>query len=277
MSKKGWVEVAKNALEIVNLNLISAPGNTDQVLQSELIKIATAKKNAIAILDIPRTLNVSQAAQYIKNFNSKFAAFYYPYVNSISDKTILPPSAIIPGYIAHVDTAKGIYKTPAGSDPIKFVGTPEINLTQMDIDHLVQSSVNLILPISKNTSKVWGARTATFETTEFKYISPMRTYYHLQQSIYKNMDWVVFEPNDIQTWNAIRQSIYNFLTNVWRKGYLLGTNTNEAFFVKVDQTTTSQNDIQNGILNAYVGFAITMPAEFSISKITWKVSTPLDE
>jgi uncharacterized protein len=63
------------------------------------------------------------------------------------------------------------------------------------------------------------------------------------------------------------QTISQFLTTQWKSGALMGTTPEQAFFVKCDRTTMTQDDIDNGRLVVMVGLATTKPAEFVIFRI----------
>ena len=101
----------------------------------------------------------------------------------------------------------------------------------------------------------------------WKYVNVRRLFLFLEESIDEGTQWVVFEPNNEQLWDRVKQTITAFLTTVWRTGALMGTTPDEAFFVKVDRTTMTQNDIDNGRLIVIIGVAPTKPAEFVIFRI----------
>jgi phage tail sheath protein FI len=104
----------------------------------------------------------------------------------------------------------------------------------------------------------------------WKYINVRRFFIFIEQSIERGTQWAVFEPNSDQTWAAIRTSISAFLRTVWRNGALMGTTADEAFFVKCDRNTMTQDDIDNGRLICLIGVAPVKPAEFIIFRISQK-------
>jgi hypothetical protein len=89
----------------------------------------------------------------------------------------------------------------------------------------------------------------------------------IEESLFRGTQWVVFEPNDEPLWSQIRLNVGAFMQNLFRQGAFKGTTPREAYFVKVDAETTTQNDINLGIVNVVVGFAPLKPAEFVIIKI----------
>jgi len=101
----------------------------------------------------------------------------------------------------------------------------------------------------------------------WKYVNLRRLYAYIEHSIDHGLQWVVFEPNGEQLWARVRQQVEDFLTELWRNGRLVGARPEEAFFVKVDRSTMTQDDIDNGRLVVLVGVAALKPAEFVIFRI----------
>jgi phage tail sheath protein FI len=95
-----------------------------------------------------------------------------------------------------------------------------------------------------------------------------RLFIFIEESIEEGTQWVVFEPNDYRLWARVRQTITQFLTTVWRNGALMGRKAEEAFFVKCDRTTMTQDDIDNGRLICIIGISPVKPAEFVIFRLT---------
>ena len=99
-----------------------------------------------------------------------------------------------------------------------------------------------------------------------------RYFLYLEASIDRGTQWAVFEPNGEMLWANVRGTIGDFLYNEWRNGALLGTKPEEAFFVRCDRTTLTQNDLDNGRLICLVGVAVIKPAEFVIFRIGQKTA-----
>jgi phage tail sheath protein FI len=117
---------------------------------------------------------------------------------------------------------------------------------------------------------VWGSRTlrgADAAADEYKYIPVKRTALYIEESLYRGLKWVVFEPNDEPLWAQIRLNVGAFMNNLFRQGAFQGKTPREAYFVKCDKESTTQNDINLGIVNIVVGFAPLKPAEFVIIKL----------
>jgi uncharacterized protein len=117
---------------------------------------------------------------------------------------------------------------------------------------------------------VWGARTldgADQRASEWKYVPIRRLALFIEESLFRGTKWVVFEPNDEPLWAQIRLNVGAFMQTLFRQGAFQGTTPREAYFVKCDKETTTQNDIDRGIVNIVVGFAPLKPAEFVVLKI----------
>ena len=200
---------------------------------------------------------------------SKYAAFYYPWIKILDPLTgmliLVPSGGHVAGIYARVDQEKGVHKAPANEVVNGALGL-EFNITKGEQDVLNPRGVNCIRAFPGRGILIWGARTAASDPA-WKYVNVRRLFIFVEKSIEMGTQWVVFEPNDEKLWARVKQTINQFLTSVWRSGALMGTTQEEAFFVKCDRTTMTQNDIDNGRLVVLVGIAPVKPAEFVIFRI----------
>jgi phage tail sheath protein FI len=116
----------------------------------------------------------------------------------------------------------------------------------------------------------WGARTlngADQMADDYKYIPVRRLALYIEESLYRGTQWVVFEPNDEPLWAQIRLNVGSFMHDLFRKGAFQGKTPADAYFVKCDNQSTTQSDINLGIVNISVGFAPLKPAEFVVIQI----------
>jgi phage tail sheath protein FI len=204
------------------------------------------------------------------------AALYFPRVleaDPLRDGQIdtFVPCGIIAGVMARTDTARGVWKAPAGLDAaINGIQGLNVSLNDNENGMLNPLGINCMRVFPINGRVVWGARTlrgADQLADEWKYIPVRRTALFIEESLYRGTQWVVFEPNDEPLWAQIRLNIGAFMHNLFRQGAFQGTTPREAYFVKCDKETTTQNDINLGIVNIVVGFAPLKPAEFVIIKL----------
>ncbi len=177
----------------------------------------------------------------------------------------MAPSGHIAGIYARSDRARGVHKAPANEDIIGITKlTREISTTDQAL--LNPEGINVLRFFPGQGNRVWGARTLSPDP-EFKYVNVRRLLIYLERSIDKGTQWVVFEPNNEQTWANVSRAISDFLFKVWRDGALMGETPEQAFFVKCDQSTMTQNDLDNGRLICLIGVAVLKPAEFMIFRI----------
>lgn len=240
---------------------------------------------AFLILDPPTNWNsVDSAYKGMRGTNggievgtkSKNAAVFFPWLkqpNPLKNNLIedFPPGGAVAGVFARTDENRGVWKAPAGTEAtlIGVVGL-SIPLTDAENGRLNPWGLNCLrsFPIYKRI--VWGARTlegADQLASEWKYIPVRRLTLFIEESLYRATKWVVFEPNDEPLWASIRMNVGAFMNNLFKQGAFQGKTPREAYLVKCDQETTTQNDINLGIVNIVVGFAPLKPAEFVIIKI----------
>lgn len=200
---------------------------------------------------------------------SKYGAFYYPWIKVFDPVTQLPksipPGGHIAGIYARTDQERGVHKAPA-NEVVRGATDVDIKVTKGDQDILNPKGINAIRVFPGRGIRVWGARNMILDPL-WKYINVRRLFIFLEESIDEGTQSFVFEPNNEKLWDRVRQTITQFLTRVWRDGALMGTTPEEAFFVKVDRTTMTQDDIDNGRLIVLIGVAPVKPAEFVIFRI----------
>lgn len=255
------------------VSLMAVPGVSDADVQLFLVAHCESLASRFAVLDIPREKKTVADVQTHRNiFDSNFAAMYNPWLqvfDPLEKRNIfIPPSGSVLGIYARVDNSRGVHKAPA-NEVIRACSGLDCQYNKGEQDILNPKGVNLIRYFTGEGIRVWGARTCTSNSL-WKYINVRRLFIYLEESIKKNTNWVVFEPNDQGLWDRVQRTIENFLSTVWRNGALMGTTPAEAFFVKVDRTTMSQDDIDNGRLICVIGVAPVKPAEFVIFRITQK-------
>jgi phage tail sheath protein FI len=181
------------------------------------------------------------------------------------------PCGAAAGIIARTDAQRGVWKAPAGIDA-SLSGVRELSykLTDGENGILNPLGVNCLRTFPVYGNVVWGARTlagADRLASEWKYVSVRRVALFIEESLYRGTQWVVFEPNDEPLWAQIRLNVGAFMQNLFRQGAFQGISPRDAYFVKCDKETTTQNDINLGIVNILVGFAPLKPTEFVIIKI----------
>jgi phage tail sheath protein FI len=260
-------------------NLLCVPGETKSAVLSNLQKFCRDRR-AFLIADCASSASLSSLQNgpdsSLTGDDAINAAFYFPWVtvpdplqeNRPSD---FPPCGFVAGLYARTDTNRGVWKAPAGTDAslTGAIGLKTV-LTNDENGVLNPKAVNCIRKLPVYGTVLWGARTLRGNDevgSEWKYIPVRRTALFIEESLYRALKWVVFEPNDEPLWAQIRLNVGAFMHGLFRQGAFQGSSPREAYFVKCDKETTTQNDINLGIVNIVVGFAPLKPAEFVVIKI----------
>lgn len=223
----------------------------------------------VASIDTPPNFLPTQALDYRNNRSSNYAALYYPWITISSpiDGTPLsvPPAPYMAGIWARSDNNYGVIKAPA-NEVVRSALDFESRINKAQQELLNPEGVNCLRFFPGPGFLVWGARTIS-DDPEWKYLSIRRYFCYLEKSIDEGTQWVVFEVNGPALWDRVRHAIEGFLLDEWKSGALLGSKPAEAYFVKCDASTMTQDDLDNGRLVCLIGVAAAKPAEFVIFRI----------
>jgi phage tail sheath protein FI len=283
------IERRTGLLGLAGIRDISLIGIPDEVvlpdIRADVLKQCETLKDRFAILsatDAEHTMSANDLRAQLQD--STYGAFYLPWVRVLAPHTpeghlLVPPTGQVAGIYARVDVERGVHKAPA-NEVVRGIVTRDLggdykplrySLNKQQHDLLNPKGIDVIRDFRTDGRgiRVWGARTLSSDAM-WKYINVRRLFIFVEQSIDRGTQWTVFEPNYEQTWTAIRLSITAFLRTVWRNGALAGVTQDEAFFVKCDRTTMTQDDWDNGRLICLIGIAPVKPAEFVIFRISQK-------
>jgi phage tail sheath protein FI len=267
-------------------NLLVIPGISQTGIWSHALGFCE-RKQAFLIMDAPPNYGadtLSGPAETIQDYVgtgvvpiSTNGALYFPYLmtpDPVTNKNIpLPPSGSVAGIFARTDVEVGVWKAPAGlkTSILNTIGVVnEGRMTDMRQGVLNPLGVNVLRSFPGSGTVVWGARTLAARDTALQqwwYVPVRRMALYVEQTLLRNLTWVVFEPNDEPLWTAIRMSVEAFMLSLFRQGAFQGSSPSQAFLVRCDATTTTEQDIKLGIVNILVGFRPLKPAEFVIIKI----------
>jgi phage tail sheath protein FI len=270
----------KSFEDIEDISIVAAPGSTfgyengygpdAATILGLLISHAERMHYRIAVLDSGDGQSIAQVRAMKGRIDSKYAAFYYPWIrlmDPITQQEIsVPPSGSVAGIYARNDRQRAVYKAPA-NEVVNLATGFEVLLNRAQQDILNPEGINCFRFFEGRGFRLWGARTATSDP-EWKYVNLRRYFAYLERSIDRGTQWAVFEPNGEALWANVRRTIEDFLFNEWQMGALLGDKPEKAYFVRVGfPATMTQNDLDNGRLICLIGVAPLRPAEFVIFRI----------
>jgi len=238
------------------------------------------QNRAMLLIDSPPTVTTVAAAVDWKSstigvFNANGAAFWprLRLADALNNSQLrtFAPSGLVAGVYANTDTTRGVWKAPAGIGAV-LNGVQNMTYQMSDAENGVLNplGLNCFRTFPVYGPVLWGARTllgADADANQWKYVPIRRVALFIESSLYQGTQWVVFEPNDEPLWSAIRLNVGSFMQNLFMEGYFQGQTPAQAYFVKCDSETTTQTDIDNGVVNIVVGFAPLYPAEFVVIQI----------
>jgi phage tail sheath protein FI len=283
----GLIALDTIAPAIFNILCIPASASLDDNGMKAVVPAALKfclDHRAFFIVDIPEsvaTATGSSASAMTKwiddhgDFRHTNGAVYFPRLeipdplNENRPRNVAA-SGTLAGVYARTDANRGVWKAPAGTEADLRGANVAVKITDSENGALNPIGVNALRNFAVFGNISWGARTtdgADIAASEWKYIPVRRTALYIEESLFQGSKWIVFEPNDEPLWAQIRLNFGAFMHGLFRLGAFQGTSPKDAYFVKCDKETTTQNDINNGVVNILVGFAPLKPAEFVVIKI----------
>jgi len=269
-------EVADKEIDLFNL-MVLPPDREPAVAMTDIwgpASVFCQRRRAFLLMDAPATWDSAQTAStgvaaLRTGLVKDHAAIYYPRltVNDSGLRVNVGATGAIAGLMARTDASRGVWKAPAGTeaDLRGVVGLAQ-RFSDGENGILNPRAVNTIRSFPNGIVN-WGARTMDGDDdfgSEWKYVPIRRLALYMEESLYRGLKWVVFEPNDEPLWAQIRLNVGAFMHNLFRQGAFQGQKPKDAYFVKCDAETTTQNDRNLGIVNIWVGFAPLKPAEFVV-------------
>jgi phage tail sheath protein FI len=256
---------------------VFSEGEVYQV-QSALIAQCEKLRDRIALLDPPFAaarddkLGVGAVRAWRSRFDSKYAAFYYPWLRVVdplrspgSLTRDIPPSGHVAGQYAQTDFQYGVHKAPANAP---LVWAQDVTIAVNDAVHGVLNplGINAIRPLAGHGLRIFGARTVSSDP-DWRFVNVRRLLMMIEKAIDVAIQWAVFEPNDTLTRAKLNLVLTSFLLSLWQRGALMGAAANEAFFVKCDDENNLPAEREQGRLLAEVGVAPSRPFEFIILRV----------
>jgi phage tail sheath protein FI len=271
-AKTGMYALDGIAPDLFNILCLPAAANLNQDDFAAVFNLAEkycADKRAFLIMDIPSVIETTAGMiswiQTNDGLRHRNAAAYFPRLVipdplAGNQRRNVAASGTLAGIYALTDAEHGLWTAPAGRE---LRGADlAVSINDADNDRLDPFGINALRHFPNRGNLVWGARTLADPATDWKYIPVRRLALFIEESLYRGTQWAMFEPNSQPLWKQITQSVANFMNDLWRQGALQRARSTDAYFVKCDATTTTQADIDRGVVNILVGFAPIKPAEF---------------
>ena len=232
--------------------------------------VAVAKQDQ----DEPATKVKVKAA--IANLDEKDNRYSAKLAELKESACIIPPSGAVAGIYVSIDSKVGVWQAPANVGVAgakdRAIQVNDNQQASMNVDETAGKSVNAIRFFKGKGILVWGSRTLDGSSNEWRFVPVRRLFSYVEQSVKLATNWVVFQPNDSNTWIKVKCQISNFLSSLWRSGALAGGSTDEAYFVQVGKDITmTEADINEGYLRVRIGLAAVRPAEFIVLEFMHKV------
>ncbi|NJK33073.1 MAG: hypothetical protein HC927_12055 [Deltaproteobacteria bacterium] len=276
--------IAKRDIDLFNLLVLPQSGNQGDSARKDLwgpASVFAKEERAFLLVDPPTAwTEANEVTEGIADLRvgvaTDHAAVYWPRLKVASNGTAktIDPAGTIAGIMARIDGSRGVWKAPAGLEATALgVRGVQYGMSDGENGLINPQAVNALRAFPSGIVS-WGARTMVgFDNSgndDYKYVPVRRLSLYIAESLYRGLQWAVFEPNDEPLWRQLRQSAGGFMNNLFRLGAFAGARSSDAYFVKVDRETTTQNDINLGIVNVVIGFAPLKPAEFVVLTIQQK-------
>ncbi|HEX3542814.1 MAG TPA: phage tail sheath C-terminal domain-containing protein [Acidimicrobiales bacterium] len=280
----GGLVIAEDVTMLAVPDLITAARGADgsvdldlwKAVQVAMLNHCESQANRMALLDAPpnmKPLEMKQWRSDVAMYDSKFGTLYYPWIQVANpgatngDRIIsVPPCGHVAGVWGRNDETRGVWKAPA-NEVVRGALDVSMRLTKEEQAILNPIGVNCIRTFGTRGIRVWGARTLSSDQS-WQYVNVRRLFNMIETTIMEGTQWVVFEPNDKSLWERVKRTISVFLLGLWREGALFGATPEQAYYVKCDEETNTQDSIDLGRLIVEVGIAPVKPAEFVIFRIS---------
>jgi len=153
----------------------------------------------------------------------------------------------VAGLLARTDRERGVWNVAAGTTA-RLVGA--VGLASAIDDRTAATlrarGINAIREAPGHGIVAWGARTVGGEAEEWKYIPVRRLALFIEESVYRGLEWTVFEPNDEPTWTLARRQVETFLEELYRQGAFAGPTPESCYIVRCGEDTMTQRDLTRG-------------------------------
>lgn len=239
--------------------------------------LLAARRRAFYLVDPPADRTAATVAGWARSFGGgRNAAVYFPRlrVQGPTGEREVAPAGAVAGVIARVDRERGVWKASGERESLRGVVGPALDVLEDAVAALADAGVNAIRRPAPGRVLISSGRTREESDPEWKYVSVRRFALFVEESVQQGTRWTVFEPNDERLWAQVRAAVRTFLRGLLRQGAFPASRAADAFFVRCDRTTTTQDDVDSGRVVVHVGVAPLRPAEFVVLRIGLQARCP---
>ena len=253
---------------------VACPENQSDIVIAGLISHAN-EYNRIAILHGESSHTIAQAKTHVMDIvadnplNLEHAAYYYPWVfaptavNGVN--RIIPPDGYVCGKRSRSINTSGAHIPSAGANSeANFVNGVLVDIDRTNGNALDDEGVNAIRIIS-NSVRIYGARSLSQDTTNFRYITSQDIVNSVVTDAYRALEPLVFSAIDGRggIFAAVESRLISILESYRLSGALFeaftpnGTRIDYGYTVRCDAKLNSTTDLASGKIKAKVGIRVS--------------------
>jgi hypothetical protein len=263
--------------EAVDMNMLCAPGLTNNQLTEKAMDICAARGDALALIDLANvylptheiykankadrlasTPNQAAISLRDRKIDTSYGATFYPWVQTRDESSgkllWIPPTVAMMGVLASSQKKSQLWFAPAGFNRGGLTegaaGIPILNVTQRltskERDTLYEARINPIASFPSTGIVVFGQKTLQERQSALDRINVRRLVIYLKKQISIISSKILFEQNVQATWNRFRSLVEPFLANV---KVTFGITDYKLI---LDETTTTPDLIDQNIMYAKI-------------------------
>lgn len=281
-----WDEFADP--EKIDLRMLINAGYTSPTVQTKLKTIAEARKDCLAILDVPYSVLTSVSAivnwrDSVQNLNSSFIALYAPWAkiyDQWNDKTVeVPVSGYVASQFAYNDYVADPWYAAAGftRGVLNILGLTNV-FTKGERDVLYAAQINPLQMFSGEGSAIWGNKTQQVKETALSRVNVRRLLITIEKAVSVAMRSYLFEPNSELTRARIKALLDQYMNLLSARGAFQTEIGDKGYRVVCDTTNNTPAIIDANQLNVDIYIKPSRAAEvIQVSAIITNTGTSFAE
>lgn len=261
---------------LYDVKFVTAGGYTDSsvsdtVLSTAQVALCTERKDCFAILDIPFGTRMADVTTFFTKHDTSYAAAYAPWCYTklpTGDKEWMAPSySFLYTLGRSIKDGNMVYDAPAG---VLKASMPQVIKPEYEIGGDVLNnwtsanpqSINPIMKLRNYGYVIYGQNTlyniqnkSNNKESALQKINVRLAINEVRRLLFRAGIRMTFQANTIRTWNEFKAIVEPELA------IMKSNNGIYDYLVKMDNTTTTDEDIQNNTIRAQVSISITKAVE----------------